>query len=78
MNGDELLAKINKVIQPFGCVATELGPYAVAVMGDDRFYGPSVFVTFSIAMNMEEVGKISTKITNEVHGISRVLMNIPT
>lgn len=76
MNERELLAKVQSVVQPFGCIATELGPNSVGVMGDARFYGPSVYITFPPNISMEEVSRISTRITNEIPGISRVLMNI--
>ncbi len=73
---DEYLQQVNNVVQPFGCVATDLGPDAVAVKGDGREVGPSVLVTFPSEMSMKEIGKISTKITNEVPHICRVLMNL--
>lgn len=74
----ELLAKVNKSLEGSGCIATGLGPYAVGVQGDYRVYWPSVFVTFPKDISKEKLTEISNKITNEVRGISRVLMNIPT
>lgn len=76
MTDEELLAKVNVVVLPFGCTATDIGPDAVAVKGDARATGPSVLVTFPDGMSMEHIGRISTKITNEVREVSRVLMNI--
>ena len=74
----ELLAKVNVLLEPLGCKATDLGPDSVGVQGDARFYGPCVFVDFPSEMEWEEISKISTRITNEVPGISRVMRNIAT
>ena len=73
---EELLARVQAVIGPLGCTATDIGPKSVAVMGDARFYGPSVFVQFPEASSMDEIAHISTKITNEVKGIARVVMEV--
>ena len=76
MTDEELLSRVNEVIKPFGCIATDLGPDGVGVQGDARVYGPSVFVSFPPHTNNEDISRISNKITNEVPGITRVLMNI--
>lgn len=72
----DILARVNKIVEPYGCVATDLGPYAVGVKGDNREYGPSVFITFREDMTPSEIQAISTEVTNRVAEISRVLMNI--
>jgi GMP synthase PP-ATPase subunit len=76
MDSNELLAKVNAAIKPFGCIATELGPDSVGVQGDGRVYCPTVFVKFPLGISIEQVALISNKVTNEVPGISRVLMEI--
>lgn len=76
LDESELLQKVNTVIAPFGCVATELGPDSVGVQGDNRAYLPSVYVRFREGMTMEEIAEVSNAITNYVPGISRVLMEI--
>ncbi|HWB33750.1 MAG TPA: hypothetical protein VG753_00280 [Candidatus Paceibacterota bacterium] len=72
----ELIDAVQRLVEPLGCSVTGLGPDAVAVMGDARFYGPSVFVRFPKDCSMDEVSRISTRITNEVKGIARVMMEI--
>lgn len=72
----DLLEKINAVLQEHGVHATDLGPDSVAVMGDARFYGPCVFVSFPTEFSMEQIGRISTRLINEVPGVSRVLMEV--
>ena len=74
----ELLAAGNAVIAPLGCVATELGPNSVGVMGDGRAYGASVYISFPADATPDFRTTISTKIINKVRGITRVLMNIET
>ncbi len=73
---EELLAKANTVLKDTGCVATDLGPDSVGVQGDARFVGPCVYVDFPPDMDWDQIGKISTRIVNEVPGISRVMKNI--
>ena len=73
---EELLAKVNMVLAGTGCIATDLGSNSVGVQGDARVYGPSVFVTFAEGMDMAKIGEISNMITNQVRGITRVLMNV--
>lgn len=68
--------EVTKVLKGTGCVVTGFGPDSVAVMGDARFYGPCVFVRFPSGTTMERVAILSNKITNEVPGISRVMMEI--
>ncbi|MBY0473418.1 hypothetical protein K2Q00_04050 [Patescibacteria group bacterium] len=72
----ELLQKVNEIVSSYGCVATDLGPDSVGVQGDARVVGPCVFVRFPPEMSHEQIGLISTKITNQVKGITRVLMDI--
>ena len=76
MTDEELLARINVILKPLGCIATEMGPDSVGVQGDKRFYGPCVFVTIPPEVKPEEWGAIATRIINEVPGVSRVLKNI--
>jgi GMP synthase PP-ATPase subunit len=71
-----LLAKVNEVVKPFGCETTELGPDSVGVQGDYRVHCPSVYVRFPKGITMAEAAVISNKVTNEVPGISRVMMEI--
>ena len=73
---EELLAQVNAVLKETGCVATDLGPNSVGVQGDGRVYDPVVFVTFAEGMNWVRIGEISNMITNQVPGITRVLMNV--
>mgnify|MGYP003395353037 CR=1 FL=1 len=73
---EKLLAEVNAVIEPLSCKATDIGPESVGVQGDARVYKPVVFVTFPIEMTMDEIGKISTMVTNQISGVSRVLMNV--
>lgn len=72
----DLLAEVQTLVGPFGAVATALGYNSVAVMGDARFYGPTVIVKFPPSMSIEACGLLSTRITNEIPGIARVLMEI--
>ena len=76
MSEAEMQSAIEGVLKDTGCVFTGFGPDAVAVMGDARFYGPCIFVRFPAEMQHDEIAKISTRLTNEVRGISRVLMEI--
>jgi len=76
MREENLLEQVQKVVEEFGCTATDLGPDAVGVKGDARFYGPSVYVTFPPEMTPEQISHVSTEITNRVQGVSRVLMNV--
>jgi len=73
---EELLAEVNEVAAPFDCVTTELGPKSVGVQGDGRVFWPCVYVACPSHMSLEEIGAVSTKITNEVRGISKVLTYI--
>lgn len=75
--GTDILREVNDLIEPLGCIATGLGPNAVGTKGDRRFVGPSVYVRFKEGMNLNEIGEISTRITNNVRGVSRVLAEIP-
>lgn len=72
----ELLEQVNRLLRPYGCRATEMGPQSVGVQGDSRVHLPSIYVRFRDGMTMEEIAQVSTRITNEVKGISRVLMEI--
>ena len=73
---EELLSKVNALLEPLECKATDLGPNSVGVQGDARFYGPCVFVNFPSEMDWEKIAEISTRIVNEVPGISRVMRNL--
>jgi hypothetical protein len=73
---EQLLTEVAALAEPLGASAIGIGPDAVAVMGDARFYGPCVFVKFPAGYSMEEIGRLSTLITNTVTGISRVMMEI--
>lgn len=75
---EALLVSINDFLRPYGCVITGIGPYAVAVKGDARFYGPSVFVAFPQEMPGDQIAEISNRITNRFPEISRVLCDITT
>ncbi len=72
---DLLLTQINAIINQYGCVATELGPDAVNVVGDARAARPCVYVSFPADMDWDRIQTISTLITNRVR-VSRVLMEI--
>ena len=54
MESDEavLLEKVNEVIRPYGCVATEIGPDSVGVQGDARITGPTVYVKVRAGMEI--------------------------
>ena len=71
----DIIRQINAIINEYGCEASGLGPDAVNVQGDARTYLPCVYVTFPPDMDWEEIGRISTLITNRVR-VSRVLMEI--
>ena len=75
---EALLARVNEIIAPFGCIATEVGPWAVGQQGDNRVYGPSVYVTYPPGTTTEEAGAIATELINKTPGldITRVLMEI--
>lgn len=76
MSDDDLLQQVNNVIGKHGCVATDIGPDAVGVMGDARYVGAAVFVNFPGDMEHATISQISNEITNKVRGIARVLMEI--
>ena len=79
VSAEEILARINEIIGSYGCEATELGPDAVGQQGDNRVYGPSVYVTFKPGMSMEEIAFVSNEITNKTPShfkLTRVLMNV--
>lgn len=71
-----ILKKINALLAPHHCTATDLGPKSVGVQGDARFYGSCVFITTPPDMTLKECGEIATEIINQTHEISRVLMDI--
>lgn len=73
-----LLNQVDTLIRPLGCRAVDLGPPAVGVMGDARAYLRSVVVRVPPNATPEEIGVISTRITDRVRGVARVLMQIPT
>lgn len=72
----DLVAEVEDALAFTGCTVVGLGPHSVAVMGDARFYGPCVIVRFAPWHTTVEVTHLSTKITNEVRGISRVLREV--
>jgi GMP synthase PP-ATPase subunit len=71
-----LVAEIDRLIKPWGCKVTGIGPDAVAVMGDARVYAASVIVQVPSDTDHEEIARISNAITNNVRGVARVMMNI--
>ena len=72
-----LIDSVRRVVEPYGCLVIGLGPEAVNVIGDARAYQPCVIVEFPAGMAWEEIGRISTDVTNRVR-VSRVLMQIAT
>lgn len=74
---EDLVAQVEAMLAYTGAEVIGLGPDSVAVMGDSRFYGPSIVIKFPPGTTNEKIAEISTKITNEVKGISRVLIEIP-
>jgi hypothetical protein len=70
-----LLAGVEAVVRPHGCRVVGIGPEAVNVVGDARAYVPAVVVAFPSGMGWEEVGRISSDVTNRVR-VSRVLMEV--
>jgi hypothetical protein len=70
-----IIEQVNVVAQPHGCIATGIGPAAVNVVGDARAYSPCVYVSFPSGLSWDQIGQISTEITNRVR-VSRVLMEI--
>ena len=71
-----LLAQVHEIVSEYGGTATDLGPDSVGVQGDARFYGPCVYISLPSGMSHDRIAYISNRITNEVRGISRVLLNI--
>ncbi|HVY72735.1 MAG TPA: hypothetical protein VG984_01630 [Candidatus Paceibacterota bacterium] len=71
----ELWDAVTAVVEPYGCTVTGLGPKAVATMGDARKHFTCVFIKFPDGMTMEEIGRISTKVTNQVD-VGRVQMDV--
>lgn len=72
----DLAAQVEKILAGTGCTLAGFGPDSVAVMGDARFYGPSVCISVPPWIDMEQVGRLSSRITNEVKGVSRVLVEV--
>jgi len=72
----DIVEQVEDMLICTGCTVVGIGPHSVAVMGDARFYGPSIIIKFPYGTSVEEMGKISTKITNEIKGISRVLAEV--
>lgn len=71
-----LAAEVDRLIEPWGCKVTGIGPDAVAVMGDARAYAPSVIIRVPPGTDQSEIGRISNEITNKVRGVARVMMDI--
>lgn len=67
-----IIKHANDMVRPFGRVIA-LGPDAVGVLGDARAVGVAVLVKFE---KDAKVSELSTKITNRVRGVARVLMAI--
>lgn len=78
LDHEDLLEQVNKLIEPYGCRALDLGEKSVGVQGDGRVHGPSVFIEGPPGMSSEEMGKIATEIINKVKGLTRVLWDITT
>lgn len=76
-SNEEILEHVQTVVDQYECIATGFGPDAVAVKGDARHTGPSVFVDFPEGSTREFIERVSTEITNRVPEICRVLENIP-
>ena len=74
---DAIVARVQELVGPFGCQVSGVGPESVAVMGDARAVGISLTVRFPKGTAHQEIARISNKITNEVRGVTRVLMDIP-
>ena len=72
----EIQIDIEGVLKGTRCSFCGFGPNAVAVMGDARFYGPSIFVKFASTMTKEQIGAMSNRLTNEVRDIARVMMEV--
>lgn len=73
---EEVLARINELIESRGCRAIALGPDAVGVQGDARVSGPCVFVRFPDDAPTDLVHEVSTEITNKIPEVTRVLREI--
>ncbi len=70
-----LLINVAVIVRPHRCSVVGFGPEAVNVVGDARAYVPSVIVSFPPGMEWDEIGRISTDVTNRVR-VSRVLIHI--
>jgi hypothetical protein len=70
--------KIELFIKPLGCEVTGFSPFTVGQHGDNRVYQRGVYVRFPAGMPMERRGEISTRITNQVKGVTRVFIEIDT
>ncbi|OGC80715.1 hypothetical protein A2943_02395 [Candidatus Adlerbacteria bacterium RIFCSPLOWO2_01_FULL_51_16] len=73
---EDLLTSVKRAVAGMECEVLCLGPDSVAVMGDARFYGPSVIIKFHSGITAVREAEIATKITNDVEGISRVLAQV--
>jgi len=72
--------KANTIASEYGCQAfilmqSETEPLmSVGVQGDKRNYGPVIMIRGEY--DIQKVKELSTRITNEISGISRVEMEI--
>ena len=76
-DSERIIREVNQVLKESRSRVVELSAPAVAVLGDARFYGPTIIVRFNPRLTMEEIGKLATRIINEVKGLSRVLAEVP-
>lgn len=79
MTDDErstILPLATTLLSEVGGEAVCLGPDSVGVQGDARFIGPCMIIRLPPNLPHEEIGRISTKIINEIKGVSRVLLDI--
>ncbi|OGC84864.1 hypothetical protein A3F55_00060 [Candidatus Adlerbacteria bacterium RIFCSPHIGHO2_12_FULL_53_18] len=74
----ELLDKVNEFLAPYGCVATGVAPHSVGQQGDNKVYGPGVYVAFPPGTTTTRAGELSTLLINNTPGLklTRVLMEI--
>jgi len=75
---EDLLDKVNEVLKQYGCVATGVAPHSVGQQGDNKVYGPGVYVQYPAGTTAEQAGAIATKLINATPGLklTRVLMEI--
>lgn len=76
-DSERIIREATEVLKESRSTVVELSAPAVAVLGDARFYGPTIIVRFNPRLTMEEIGALATRIVNEVKGLSRVLAEVP-